>query len=195
MSSSVPQLGKLKRLDARAVWRSEPQDFTPWVKANIDTLSEALRMDLELPETEAPVGDFACDVVAQEVGTGHMVIIENQLEPTDHGHLGQVLTYAAGLDARAIVWIAPQFRPEHRQAMQDAAIALGQSVDTCSDHCLHRLRDLVERPALTEGLQQLDQEQWATVRLLRQAAHHSRWQRRIFGGAEDQVLGLLYVEG
>jgi hypothetical protein len=74
-------------------------------------------MELELPETEVMVGDFSCDVVAQEAGTGHKIIIENQLEPTDHGHLGQVLTYAAGLDARAIVWISLQFRPEHRQAI------------------------------------------------------------------------------
>jgi hypothetical protein len=70
-----------------------------------------------MPDVEVPVGDFACDVVAQEVGTGHPVVIENQLEATDHSHLGQMLTYAAGLDARAVVWIAPDFRPEHRQAI------------------------------------------------------------------------------
>lgn len=117
MSAEVSQLGKLKRIDARTVWKHEALDFTPWINANIETLSDALKMDLELPETEVPVGDFACDVVAQEVGTGHKVIIEKQLESTDHSHLGQVLTYAAGLDARAVVWISPQFRPEHRQAI------------------------------------------------------------------------------
>jgi len=117
MVSSVPPLGKLTRIDARSVWRHEALDFTPWIRANIDTLSEAIGMELELPEAEVPVGDFSCDVVAQEVGTGHRVIIENQLEPTDHSHLGQLLTYAAGLNARGIVWIAPQYRPEHRQAI------------------------------------------------------------------------------
>jgi hypothetical protein len=117
MGLSVGPLGRLKRVDARTVWTSEAQHFTPWVKANIETLSDALGMELELPEIEVPVGNFACDVVAQEVGNEHKVIIENQLEPTDHGHLGQLLTYAAGLDARAIVWISPQFRPEHRQAI------------------------------------------------------------------------------
>ncbi|MDQ2653287.1 MAG: DUF4268 domain-containing protein [Chloroflexota bacterium] len=114
---SIPPLGKLSRVDARTVWRHEALDFTPWIRANIDTLSEALGMELELPETEVQVGDFSCDVVAQEVGTGHLVIIENQLEATDHAHLGQLLTYAAGLNARGIVWISPQYRPEHRQAI------------------------------------------------------------------------------
>src|SRR5215218_6109899 len=117
MEQLVGPLGRLKRVDARTVWTSEAQHFTPWVKANIETLSDALGLELELPEIEVPVGNFACDVVAQEVGNEHKVIIENQLEPTDHGHLGQLLTYAAGLDARAIVWISPQFRPEHRQAI------------------------------------------------------------------------------
>jgi hypothetical protein len=117
MTPSIPPLGKFTRIDARSVWRHEALDFTPWIRANIDTLSEALGMELELPETEVPVGDFSCDVVAQEVGTGHLVIIENQLEETDHGHLGQLLTYAAGLNARGVVWISPQYRPEHRQAI------------------------------------------------------------------------------
>ena len=106
MGASIPPLGKLTRIDARSVWRHEALDFTPWVRANIDTLSEALGMELELPEVEVPVGDFSCDVVAQEVGTGHRVIIENQLEPTDHSHLGQLLTYAAGLDARGVVCVS-----------------------------------------------------------------------------------------
>lgn len=117
MRSPLSQLGKLKRIDARAVWKNEAEDFTPWVRENIEILSDALQIELELPETEVLVGNFACDVVAQEVGSGHKVIIENQLEPTNHSHLGQVLTYAAGLDARAVVWISPQFRPEHRQAI------------------------------------------------------------------------------
>ena len=104
MDSSHAALGKLTRIDARTVWHNEALDFTPWIKENIDALSDALGMELELPEIEVPVGDFSCDVVAQEVGTGHRVIIENQLEPTNHSHLGQLLTYAAGLDARGVVW-------------------------------------------------------------------------------------------
>ena len=128
MSTPLPPLGKLRRIDARTVWQHEALDFTPWVKANIDTLSEALGMELELPEAEVPVGDFACDVVAEEVGTGHRVIIENQLEATDHSHLGQLLTYAAGLDARGIVWISPQYRPEHRQVIDWLNANTGESL-------------------------------------------------------------------
>ncbi len=127
-STSIPPLGKLTRIDARTVWRHEALDFTPWIRANIDTLSEALGMELELPETEVPVGDFSCDVVAREVGTGHLVIIENQLEATDHSHLGQLLTYAAGLNARGIIWISPQYRPEHRQAIDWLNVNTGEEL-------------------------------------------------------------------
>jgi hypothetical protein len=74
-------------------------------------------MEIELTGTESRVGDFAVDIFAREVGSGHEVIIENQLAPTDHGHLGQLLTYASGLDAKVIIWISPQFRDEHRQAL------------------------------------------------------------------------------
>jgi hypothetical protein len=98
MNPAAPRLGTLKRIDARTVWKHEALDFTPWVKAHIELLSDALQMELALPEAEVPVGDFACDLVALEVGTDHKVIVENQLEPSDHAHLGQVLTYAAGLD-------------------------------------------------------------------------------------------------
>jgi hypothetical protein len=117
MTFSIQPLGQLKRIDAREVWKHEALHFTPWLKENIHLLAEALRMELELPEIEVAVGEFSCDVVAQEPDTGRRVVIENQLEQTDHGHLGQALTYAAGQDARTIVWISPEFREPHRQAI------------------------------------------------------------------------------
>src|SRR3990172_10688855 len=111
-------LGRLERLDPRTVWPQERQ-FSAWLAQdeNMALLNRALGLEIELVEQEVPVGDFAVDLLGKEVGSGHEVTIENQLGPTDHGHLGQLLTYAAGLDAKGVVWISPQFRDEHRQTI------------------------------------------------------------------------------
>lgn len=111
------ELGTLEKVDPRTVWKSEASAFTPWLARNIDRLGKALALDLEVRETEAAVGDFACDIVAIDVNRNRPVIIENQLEPTDHRHLGQLLTYAAGLDAAVVVWVSREVREEHRQAI------------------------------------------------------------------------------
>jgi hypothetical protein len=111
------QLGRLMRIDPRTVWSSEARRFTPWLADNLDQLAQVLGMDLELIRREASVGDFFADLLVRDVNRDRVVIIENQLEPTDHRHLGQLITYAAGLDAGAIVWVSPQLRDEHRQAL------------------------------------------------------------------------------
>ena len=110
-------LGKLEQVEPRLLWTSEPADFTPWLASNLPTLGEALGLELELVKAEASVGPFACDIEARDINTSRKVIIENQLEPTDHTHLGQLLTYAAGLDATVVVWISPVVREQHRQAI------------------------------------------------------------------------------
>jgi hypothetical protein len=110
-------LGKLKIVDAREAWRHEAHQFTPWLASQIELLGDALGLDLEVEATEVSVGDFNVDIVARESGTGRRLIIENQLEGTDHSHLGQVLTYASGTDAQFVVWISTRFRDEHRQAL------------------------------------------------------------------------------
>jgi hypothetical protein len=113
----VPTLGRLRRVEAKEVWKHEAHDFTPWLHANIGVLSDALGFDIEATASEVKVGDFAVDIVGKTVPEGRVVIVENQLAPTDHGHLGQVLTYASGLDAAIVVWLSPRFRDEHRQAL------------------------------------------------------------------------------
>jgi hypothetical protein len=115
------QLGRIVPVEIRTIWKSEAVDFTPWLAEahNLNLLGEALHLgELSLQTTEFSVGDFSADIVAVDEG-GVQVLIENQLEPTDHRHLGQVLTYLAGLngDEAIIVWVATQFRQEHRAAI------------------------------------------------------------------------------
>ena len=113
-------LGRLERVDLRKIWPDEAQDFTPWLakKENLALLDETLGLELELEETEQSVGAFSADIVCRDAASESLVLIENQIEPTNHTHLGQTLTYAAGLDAVTIIWIASKFRDEHR-AMLD----------------------------------------------------------------------------
>jgi len=111
------KFGVLKHLDLRTLWPHEALEFTPWLARNLDVLSETLGMDLELRRQEAPVGSFSLDLLAHDLGSDRVVIIENQIEQTNHDHLGKLLTYAAGYDAAVAVWIAASFREEHRQAL------------------------------------------------------------------------------
>jgi hypothetical protein len=115
--TSDPLLGRLEAVDPRIVWKHEARDFTMWLLANADVLGEVLGMDLELQEAEHKVGGFALDLIGTDVVTGERVIVENQLEVTDHSHLGQLLTYAGGTDPTTVVWCSPRFRDEHRSAL------------------------------------------------------------------------------
>lgn len=110
-------LGSIDNVNPRKVWPNEASDFTPWLAAHIDLLGEALGLDIEITQTEAAVGAFSLDILGKVSGSDRVVIVENQLERTDHVHLGQLLAYAAGLDAKIVVWISPDVRDEHRQAI------------------------------------------------------------------------------
>ena len=113
------ELGRLVPIELRKIWETEHQDFTPWLakEENLDLLGETLNMELELEKEDMPVGDFKADIVCRNSENDTRVLIENQLEVTDHKHLGQILTYAAGLDVHTVIWIAKEFRDEHRAAL------------------------------------------------------------------------------
>ena len=114
------KLGKLKKVELREYWKHEALDFTKWLSEseNLDELGDEIGIDIELIQTEASVGRFSADILAQEETTGRKIVIENQLESTDHSHLGQILTYAAGIEAEYIVWIVKDVKEEHKQAVE-----------------------------------------------------------------------------
>ena len=115
---NVPDLGSIQWVNPRKIWPDEASDFTPWVAENIGLLSEAIGIDIEIVDREVAVGDFRVDLVGKQIGTGLTVIIENQLETTNNTHLGQILAYAAGLDAEIVVWVSPKFKDEHQKAIE-----------------------------------------------------------------------------
>jgi hypothetical protein len=113
------KLGKLSRVDLREYWKHEAIDFTRWLseQENIELLSDEVGIGIQVIQTEANVGRFNVDILAEEENTGKKIIIENQLEITDHSHLGQLITYAAGLETEYIIWIVREVREEHQQAV------------------------------------------------------------------------------
>jgi len=112
-------LGKLEKMDLRHIWNHEAIDFTHWLarEENLTLLSDEVGIDIKLIKTEANVGNFNVDILAEEENTGRKVIIENQLETTDHDHLGKIITYASGHDAEIVIWIVKEVRDEHKQAV------------------------------------------------------------------------------
>ena len=112
------QLSTLEDVDLRNIWENESADFTPWLAQsdNIDFIGEEIGIDLTVEEREKPVGSYNADIFCKDE-SGNPVLIENQLDGTDHKHLGQLLTYAAGLDAVTIIWVASEFNDKHRETL------------------------------------------------------------------------------
>ena len=108
---------EFEQLEVRTLWEHEAHHFTPWLARNLDLLGQELGMELELVQTEKPIGPLFLDILAREANTGVMVAIENQLEWSDLHHLGQLITYAAGSDARVAIWVAPEFTQELANAL------------------------------------------------------------------------------
>ncbi len=112
-------LGRLEKVELRDVWANEASHFTPWLagEENIALLGDTIGLELEVEAQEESVGPFRADILCKDTANNHWVLIENQLERTDHCHMGQLITYAAGLDAVTIVWVAQRFTEEHRAAL------------------------------------------------------------------------------
>lgn len=115
------QLGKLEKIDdLRKIWPHEALDFTPWLaeEENLALLCDAVDIDMTVDETESSVGSFNVDILATETDSGRKIVIENQLEDTNHDHLGKTITYGAGKNANIIIWIVKKAREEHRLAVE-----------------------------------------------------------------------------
>ena len=150
------EFGELKNVTLRDVWGHEANDFTPWLAGNIARLSKAIDVPMELEGTEVAVEQFSADIVARNPADGTRILIENQLEGSDHRHLGQILTYLAGVEARTVVWIARDFDESHRSAVRwlndhtvetVAFFAVRVRVVRIADSPLVPLFDVIERPS------------------------------------------------
>ncbi len=109
-------IGKIHRVPLRDVWKHESLDFTKWLQDNIDVLNDVLDLSLSSAEREQPAGDFYVDLVAEDED-GNTVVIENQLEKSNHDHLGKLITYLASVGAKTAIWIVAEPRPEHVSAI------------------------------------------------------------------------------
>jgi hypothetical protein len=187
------KLGRLERIDPRMAWPHEAHDMTPWLLNNSDVLADVLGIDLELNGAEHAVGAFSLDLIGRDLTHDCVLIVENQLTTTDHGHLGQLITYAAGTEAGTVVWVAPAFREEHREALallntlggdrvrffgiQLSAVRIGQS-DAAP------LLELQAQP-----------NDWATqVAATAQAASHTSGKPTAYGSFWVQMLERIRAE-
>ena len=114
------ELGRLEKIELREIWRHEALDFTRWLakKENIALLSKEIGIDIEVIETEMSVGRYNVDIFARDIESNKKIVIENQLENTNHDHLGKMLVYAAGLDADIAIWVVKDVNEEHKQAVE-----------------------------------------------------------------------------
>ncbi len=150
------ELGELKSVALREAWGDEANGFTPWLAANLERLSDAIGVQMELEGTEVEVEQFSADIVARDSSNDSRVLIENQLEGSDHTHLGQILTYLAGVRAQTVVWIARNFHDSHRSAIRwlndhtaepFAFFAVQVRVVQIADSPLAPLFEVLERPS------------------------------------------------
>ena len=116
----MQKIGKIEKVDLRGIWPHEANDFTKWLatEEGLRLLADSIGLELEEPRAETSVGSFSVDILAKETGSDRLVVIENQLEDTNHDHLGKLVTYAAGTDASYAIWIVKRAREEHQKAIE-----------------------------------------------------------------------------
>lgn len=167
------KLGKLTCVDLREYWKHEALDFTRWLAEpeNIELLSDEVGIEIQVTQTEADVGRFNVDILAEEENTGRKIIIENQLERTDHSHLGQIITYAAGLTAEFIIWVVREVREEHQQA-----------IDWLNEHTVEQINFFL----VAIELWQIDDSPLAPK--FKVISRPNEWKRSIRASAQDDEL-------
>ena len=176
------ELGRLEEVDPRDIWRDEARHFTPWLLENASYLAEVLGIEIELESREHPVGSFSLDLYGRDITNNCVLIIENQLDATDHKHLGQLLTYAAGTNARTIVWVSPEFRDEHRKALDFLNSAAVAAQDSRARYFgvevgVVRIADSVPAPRFTVVVSPSD---WSAEFALSQVAEESNPRKAMY---------------
>lgn len=150
----MTRIGRISNISAREAWNHEAHDFTPWLANNLDRLGEVIGVNLEPEGVEVAVDTFSADILARDT-MGRLVLIENQLDATDHKHLGQILTYLSGLEAEVIIWVASDFRDAHLSAVnwlnentddQFSFFAIKLRVIRIGDSDLAPIFDVLARP-------------------------------------------------
>ncbi len=134
-------IGKLKKHELRKIWKNEATDFTAWLEENLESLSEALGSELTLVKREHQIGSFSADIVATDE-SGQKVIIENQLEKTDHTYLGQIITYVSNLVAKSVIWISGGLNFSDRALTQESVDFLESNIKTFEIGNAHEMTDL-----------------------------------------------------
>ena len=195
------EISRLTPVDPRVVWRHEALNFTPWLASQLDHLGEAIGEELELLGAETAVGPFSADIVARTKQDGRTVLIENQLQKSDHTHLGQLMTYLAGLEAKTIVWVTTHFAEEHVSAVQwlndhtppdFRFFAVELRVVRIGDSPVAPVFDVIVRPNEFErGLKVRKAEAEATT----DSKHRDFWALYLQRHPEDAAIGMKTAKG
>ncbi|KAA6182728.1 hypothetical protein F2Q65_17295 [Thiohalocapsa marina] len=192
------EIGRLSNIPPRDAWQHEARDFTPWLSENLDQLGEVIGLKLEPEGVEVAVGAFSADILARDM-QGRLVLIENQLDTTDHSHLGQVLTYMSGLEAEIVIWIATEFREQHLSAISwlnentadsFAFFAVRLRVVRIGDSAPAPMFDVLGRPnAWERQMQQVVREKTGESSAFAEG-RRAFWRRYLERYPEDAALGV-----